>query len=341
LYINLNINLFVEIYNLTKKKLNLKSTILNSARETIFTESTAIANLEKFIDDAFADAVEHIYHSKGRVVITGIGKSAIIANKIVATLNSTGTPSLFMHAADAIHGDLGLILPEDVVLCISKSGNTPEIKILIPLIKNAGNTLIALTGNSSSQLAQQADYIFNCFVEKEACPNNLAPTTSTTAQLVIGDALAVSLLKLKGFTSTDFAKYHPGGALGKKLYLRVGDLVKLNDKPEVSAETDVKSVIIEITEKRLGVTAVTNQQNIIGIITDGDLRRMLNNSNELSNLKAKDIMSEKPKTVHSKLLAIEAMEIMEKHQISQLLVEDDNKYIGVIHIHDLIKEGII
>ena len=318
-----------------------KKSILTLAKETIAIESLAISQLANFIDDTFAEAVDLIFNSKGRVIITGIGKSAIIANKIVATLNSTGTPSVFMHAADAIHGDLGLILPDDIVICISKSGNTPEIKVLIPFLKNAGNPLIAITGNSKSMLADQANFVFNSYVEKEACPINLAPTTSTTAQLVIGDALAVCLLELRGFTKDDFAKYHPGGALGKKLFLRVRDLLAQNEIPNVSPDASIKKVIVEISEKRLGVTAVTSNKKIDGIITDGDLRRMLAKTDDFSQLSAKDIMSEKPKSISIDAMAIEAMEIMDTNEISQLLVEDRGHYAGVIHIHDLIKEGII
>ncbi|MBT8252878.1 MAG: KpsF/GutQ family sugar-phosphate isomerase, partial [Bacteroidia bacterium] len=277
--------------------MSTSETILKIAKETILIESQAIENLSELLDSNFSDAVELIYRSKGRVIITGIGKSAIIANKIVATLNSTGTPSIFMHAADAIHGDLGLILEDDVVICISKSGNTPEIKVLVPLIKNGPNKMIAITANPKSFLGTNADHVLNTFVEKEACPNNLAPTTSTTAQLVIGDALAICLLELRGFSSKDFAKYHPGGSLGKKLYLRVHDLSSQNLKPEVSPETDIKKVIIEITEKMLGVTAVIENNNIIGIITDGDLRRMLTRSNDISSLTARDIMTTNPKRI--------------------------------------------
>ncbi|WP_442809384.1 KpsF/GutQ family sugar-phosphate isomerase [Tamlana sp. 2201CG12-4] len=304
-------------------------------------ESEAILNLSTLITDDFAKAVQLIYNSKGRVIITGIGKSAIIASKIVATLNSTGTPAIFMHAADAIHGDLGLILEDDVVICISKSGNTPEIKVLVPLIKRAKNKMIAMTGNPDSFLGQHAHFILNTFVEKEACPNNLAPTTSTTAQLVIGDALAVSLLELRGFSSNDFAKYHPGGALGKKLYLRVQDISSVNEKPKVSPDTNIKDIIIEITEKMLGVTAVVENDQIVGIITDGDLRRMLSKSDDFSNLKAKDIMSKNPRQIKSEAMAIDALEVMEDHGISQMLVEENGKYAGIVHLHDLIKEGII
>ncbi|MEZ4795970.1 MAG: KpsF/GutQ family sugar-phosphate isomerase [Flavobacteriaceae bacterium] len=318
-----------------------KKSILSIAKSTINLESEAIANLVNLLDDDFASAVQLIYNSKGRVIITGIGKSAIIANKIVATLNSTGTPAIFMHAADAIHGDLGLILKDDIVVCISKSGNTPEIKVLVQLINNGPNKMIAITGNKESFLAQRADFVLNTFVEKEACPNNLAPTTSTTAQLVIGDALAVCLLELRGFSSKDFAKYHPGGALGKKLYLRVSDISTVNQKPEVKANTNVKDVIVEISAKMLGVTAVVEDSKVIGIITDGDLRRMLSKTDNFSSHTAKDIMSPNPKCIAHDAMAIEAKEIMETYGISQLLVEKKGKYAGVVHIHDLIKEGII
>ena len=321
--------------------MNYKDSIINTAKQTIEMESQAISNLSDLLNSDFSDAVELIYKSKGRVIITGVGKSAIIANKIVATLNSTGTPSVFMHAADAIHGDLGLILKDDVVICISKSGNTPEIKVLVPLIKSAKNKMIAITGNKDSFLGLNATYVLNTYVEKEACPNNLAPTTSTTAQLVMGDALAVCLLKLRGFSSNDFAKYHPGGALGKKLYLRVQDISSVNEKPEVSSNTGIKEVIIEISEKMLGVTAVIENDNVIGIITDGDLRRMLSKSDNFTSLTAKDIMSKNPKLIDADAMAVDALEVMENNGISQLLVEDNGKYVGVVHLHDLIKEGII
>lgn len=318
-----------------------KEAIIQTAKQTISLESEAISNLANLIDDDFSKAVELIYNSKGRVIITGIGKSAIIANKIVATLNSTGTPAVFMHAADAIHGDLGLILKDDVVICISKSGNTPEIKVLVPLIKSANNKMIAITGNKDSFLGKNVDYVLNTFVEKEACPNNLAPTTSTTAQLVMGDALAVCLLELRGFSSKDFAKYHPGGALGKKLYLRVEDISSVNEKPKVAVDTNIKDVIVEITEKMLGVTAVVDNGTLVGIITDGDLRRMLSKTDDFSNLTAKDIMSSSPKTIKAKAMAVDALEVMENHGISQLLVVEKGNYAGVVHLHDLIKEGII
>jgi arabinose-5-phosphate isomerase len=318
-----------------------KSNIIANAKRTILAESEAIANLANFIDTAFEKAVTYIYKSKGRVIVTGIGKSANIATKIVATFNSTGTPSVFMHAADAIHGDLGTVLKDDVVICISKSGNTPEIKVLVPLIKNYGNKIIAITGNVDSFLGKSADFTLNTFVEKEACPNNLAPTTSTTAQLVMGDALAVCLLELKGFTSKDFAKYHPGGALGKRLYLRVSDLIKNNQLPKVLENDTIAQVIIEISEKRLGVTAVLKDDKIVGIITDGDIRRMLSKTTEINNFKAKDIMGKDPKSIHKDAMAIEALDTLENNSITQILVKDDNnKYVGVVHLHDLIKEGI-
>ena len=321
--------------------MNTKESIIKTAKLTIEIESKAILQLSEFINDDFADAVNLIHQSKGRVIITGIGKSAIIATKIVATLNSTGTPAIFMHAADAIHGDLGLILEDDVVIFISKSGNTPEIKVLVPFIKSAKNKMIAVTGNKDSYLGQQVDYVLNTFVEKEACPNNLAPTTSTTAQLVMGDALAICLLELQGFSSKDFAKYHPGGALGKRLYLRVHDLSSVNQKPQVTLNTSIKDVIIEITEKMLGVTAVIENNHIAGIITDGDLRRMLSKVDNISSLTAKDIMSINPKRIQADAMAIDAMDMMEANGISQLLVEEHGFYAGVVHLHDLIKEGII
>ena len=321
--------------------LNSTERIISVAKQTIETESEAIMHLAGLVDEEFAAAVETIYQSEGRVIITGIGKSANIATKIVATLNSTGTPAVFMHAADAIHGDLGTILKDDTVICISKSGNTPEIKVLVPLIKSRGNTLLAITSNRDSFLGQQANYVLNAYVEKEACPNNLAPTTSTTAQLVIGDALAMALLDLRGFSSKDFARFHPGGSLGKKLYLRVSDLTSLNARPEVHPDTDLKKVIVEISEKLLGVTAVVDGGKIIGIITDGDLRRMLTKEDNFAGLTAKDIMSANPKRIENDAMAVEAMELMDKHGITQILAEENGQYCGVVHIHNLTKEGII
>ena len=317
------------------------SKIINNAKETILIESNAIANLANLVDKDFEDAVKYIYNANGRVIVTGIGKSANIATKIVATLNSTGTPAIFMHAADAIHGDLGIVQKDDVVVCLSKSGNTPEIKVLVPLIKDYGNKIVAITSNKSSYLGSNSDFVLHAYVEKEACPNNLAPTTSTTAQLVLGDALAISLLNLKGFTSKDFAKYHPGGALGKKLYLRVSDLIKNNALPNVRETDSISKVIVEISEKRLGVTAVTNKDKIVGIITDGDIRRMLAKTTLIAQFKAKDVMGSNPKTIHQDAMAIEALETLENNSITQILVVDDKKnYVGVVHLHDLIKEGI-
>ena len=315
--------------------------ILSTAKETILLESNAIANLANLLNSSFTDAVNFIFNSKGRVIVTGIGKSANIATKMVATFNSTGTPAVFMHAADAIHGDLGNVQDDDVVICISKSGNTPEIKVLVPLIKNYNNKIIAITGNPDSFLGKNADFLLNSFVDKEACPNNLAPTTSTTAQLVLGDALAVCLLELRGFTSSDFAKYHPGGALGKRLYLRVSDLIKNNELPKVKSTDKVTQVIVEISEKRLGVTAVVNNDKIAGIITDGDIRRMLSKTTKIDELTAADIMSTTPKTIDVDAMAVEALDTLENNNITQILVTDaDNNYVGVVHLHDLIKEGI-
>lgn len=316
--------------------------ILSTAKQTILLESNAIANLVNLLDSSFTDAVNFIFSSKGRVIVTGIGKSANIASKMVATFNSTGTPAVFMHAADAIHGDLGNVQKDDIVICISKSGNTPEIKVLVPLIKSSSNKIIAITGNPDSYLGTNADFLLNSYVEKEACPNNLAPTTSTTAQLVLGDALAVCLLDLRNFTSSDFAKYHPGGALGKRLYLRVADLIKNNQLPKVLSTDKITSVIVEISEKRLGVTAVADKNNkISGIITDGDLRRMLSKTTKIDELTANDIMSKNPKTINVDAMAVEALEALESNSITQILVTDDlQNYVGVIHLHDLIKEGI-
>ena len=321
--------------------MNNQDRIIAVAKKTIDTESKAIRNLANLVDEEFADAVDYIYNSEGRVIVTGIGKSANIATKIVATLNSTGTPAIFMHAADAIHGDLGTIQQKDIVICISKSGNTPEIKVLVPLIKAIGNKLIAITSNRESFLGQQANYVLHAYAEKEACPNNLAPTTSTTAQLVIGDALAMCLLDLRGFSSKDFAKFHPGGSLGKKLYLRVSNLTSLNEKPQVNPDTDVKKVIVEISEKMLGVTAVVEDNKIVGIITDGDLRRMLTKVDNFKGLTAKDIMTVNPKKIANDAMAIEAMQLMDDYGITQILAEDNGNYCGVVHIHNLTKEVII
>jgi arabinose-5-phosphate isomerase len=316
--------------------------IQDIAIRTIQLEAESVASLKNYINEDFNRAVEAVFASKGRLVVSGIGKSAIIAQKIVATLNSTGTPGLYMHAADAIHGDLGMVQQEDVVMIISKSGNSPEIKVLVPLIKNFGNTLIGMVGNDKSFLAKQADFILNTTVSKEACPNNLAPTSSTTAQLVMGDALAVCLMELNGFTGEDFAKFHPGGILGKKLYLRVSDLYIENDKPRVSPEDTLKTIIVEMTRTRLGVTAVTDAENhLLGIITDGDLRRMLERNGHLDTVTAKDIMTRHPKMIGPEELAVQALDILRKNGITQLAVTREGKYLGIIHLHDLIKEGLI
>ncbi|MFY8066055.1 MAG: KpsF/GutQ family sugar-phosphate isomerase [Flavobacterium sp.] len=318
-----------------------KENILASAKKTILSESESIAKLIQFLDDNFVNAVEIIYESKGRLVVTGIGKSAIIAQKIVATLNSTGTPSLFLHASEAIHGDLGMLQPSDVVICISKSGNSPEIKVLVPLLKRFGNKLIAITGNTTSFLGKEADFVLNTYVDSEACPINLAPTNSTTAQLVMGDAIAVCLMEMKNFTAEDFAKYHPGGALGKKLLLRVSDMLDTTKKPIVAADSMIKNVIIEISEKRLGVTAVIENEKVIGIITDGDIRRMLNKTENISGLTAQEIMTKNPKTIKSTDMVSDALNILEDFSITQLVVVDNGEYKGVIHLHDILKEGII
>lgn len=316
--------------------------IERSAVRTIEMEAAAIQGLVALLDENFEKGLACLAACKGRIVISGIGKSAIIAQKIVATLNSTGSPAIFLHAADAIHGDLGMVQQEDVVMVISKSGESPEIKILVPLIKNFGNSLVAITGNTASYLAQKADFIFNTTVEQEACPNNLAPTTSTTAQLVMGDALAVCLMEMKGFNVEDFAKLHPGGALGKKLYLRVADLYTENEKPEVKADQSVKEVIMEMTRTRLGVTAVTGSDGrLMGIITDGDLRRMLQKSDSISHILARDIMTFEPKTILPSEMAVNALDVMRKAEITQLVVAENDTYLGILHLHDLVKEGLL
>ena len=313
------------------------------AVQVIDDEEKAIAHLKNYIDDSFVKAVEALYSTPGRVVVTGIGKSANIATKIVSTLNSTGTPALFLHAADAIHGDLGMVQPDDVVICISKSGNTPEIKVLVPLIRNFGNTLIALVGNTDSFLAQQADIVLNSTVDHEACPNNLAPTTSTTAQLVIGDALAVALIECRGFSASDFARFHPGGALGKQLYLHVDDLFRQNERPEVSATTSVRDTILEMTSKRLGCAVVTDEnRRVLGIVTDGDLRRMMKAHRDTDTLTAGDIMTHNPKHITASEYAVNALHLMRANAITQLVVVDgEGHYEGVLHLHDILKEGII
>lgn len=318
-----------------------KKSIIETAVSTLKLESDAILNLLQHLNDDFVKIVHAILASKGRVIVTGIGKSAIIAQKIVATFNSTGTPAIFMHAADAVHGDLGMIQKDDIVICISKSGNTPEIKLLAPLLKHSGNLLIGMIGALDSDLAKQADLILNTTVEKEACPHNLAPTTSTTAQLALGDALAICLLKARDFNSTDFARYHPGGSLGKRLYLKAGDIAAKNERPIIAPNASVKDVIIEISKNRLGAVVVIDNESILGIITDGDIRRMLEQHTNIENIKAADLMNVNPKKIDKDELALLALDLIKKNNITQLLVTSENNYFGLIHMHDLLQEGII
>jgi arabinose-5-phosphate isomerase len=321
--------------------LNTTTTILESAKKTILSESESIAKLVNYLTEDFAKSVDAIYKSKGRLVITGIGKSAIIAQKIVATLNSTGTPSLFLHASEAVHGDLGMVLSDDVIICISKSGNSPEIKVLVPLLKRFGNTLIGMTADTNSFLGKESHLILHAHVDNEACPNNLAPTNSTTAQLVLGDALAVALMEVRNFKNEDFAIYHPGGALGKKLLLKVKDMIDTTNAPQVNPNASIKEVIMEISEKRLGVTAVIENNTVIGIITDGDIRRMLNTRDTFTDLAAKDIMTKNPKSIAYDILVSEALNILENNSITQLVVLENNNYKGILHLHDILKEGIV
>lgn len=319
-----------------------KKYILESALNTLALEAAAILNVAKNLNDDFEKVVSTILNCNGRVIVTGIGKSAIIAQKIVATLNSTGTPAIFMHAADAIHGDLGMIQQHDVIICLSKSGNTPEIKVLVPLLKAAGNILIGMVGELGSFLAEQAHLILNTVFEKEACPHNLAPTTSTTAQLALGDALAICLLECREFNAADFARYHPGGSLGKKLYLKAGDLALTNEKPAIHPDASVKDVLIEISKNRLGAVAVVDtEHHVLGVITDGDIRRMLENNNSIAGLKAEDIMGRQPKSIQYDSLAVDALHIIKENNITQLLVLEQNTYFGIIHMHDLLNEGIV
>lgn len=311
------------------------------ATSVIDKEEKAVARLKDFVDDHFIEILQLIFNSKGRLIIAGIGKSAIIGNKIVATLNSTGTPAIFLHAADAIHGDLGIVQPDDIVMCISKSGNTPEIKVLAPLIKRMGNKLIAMVSNVDSYLAQHSDYILPTTVDREACPNNLAPTSSTTTQLVMGDALAVCLLKMRGFTQEDFAKYHPGGSLGKKLYLTVEDVMDKTLRPWVRPDESIQNTIINISQNRLGATVVLDNEKLLGIITDGDVRRMLERGVPMDRLKASDIMSVSPKIIEASALAVKAFNLMDKFQITSVVVTDNGQYAGLIHVHDVMREGIV
>ncbi len=321
---------------------NQQNIIQKVAVEAIENELNSLKVLPNYIQSDFILAIEKILSSNGRVVLTGIGKSAIIAQKISATMNSTGQPALFMHAADAIHGDLGMIQQNDVIIAISKSGNTPEIKALAPLLKQFGNTLIAIVGNINSELAKIADLVIDTTIDKEACPNNLAPTTSTTAQLIMGDAIAVALLQMRDFSGQDFSKFHPGGALGKKLYLKCEEIAQRNQKPSIKANTHWKDIIVNITENRLGATAVLNDQNeVLGIITDGDIRRMLNKYDNLSTISASDIMSQNPLSIDAEKMATEAGTLMQDKKITQLIVTKNNEYFGFIHLHDLYSEGII
>ncbi|MGE5425167.1 MAG: KpsF/GutQ family sugar-phosphate isomerase [Syntrophothermus sp.] len=317
------------------------SEIKEIGRSALRQEADAVLGMLESINEDFIICVDLIYKSSGRVIVTGIGKSAIIAQKIVATFNSTGTPATFMHAADAIHGDLGTIRKEDIIICLSKSGETPEIKVLVPLLKLHGSQLIAIVGNKDSYLARQADHVLDTTVKKEACPNNLAPTSSTTAQLAMGDALAVCILEQRGFSVEDFARFHPGGSLGKQLYLKVGDLFVRNLVPVVHPEDNLQTVILEISSKRLGATAVVNNGTILGIITDGDLRRMLQGERDFRSIIASDIMNRNPKTIEPSTLVVDALNIMRQNNITQLLVAENGRYLGVIHLHDILKEGII
>ncbi len=340
-FANIKIQFSLKTQNIITITLNATTTILESAKKTILEESKSISQLTDYLTEEFAKAVLKIYETKGRLVVTGIGKSAIIAQKIVATLNSTGTPSLFLHASEAVHGDLGMVQPGDIIICISKSGNSPEIKVLVPLLKRHGNILIGMTSDRNSFLGKESHYIMHAHVDKEACPNNLAPTNSTTAQLVLGDALAVALMELRQFKSEDFALYHPGGALGKKLLLRVADMLDTTHTPQVSPDASIKKVIMEISEKRLGVTAVIDNNKVIGIITDGDIRRMLNANDTFTHLTAKDIMTKNPKNISSEILVSEALSILENNSITQLVVVDNDNYKGILHLHDILKEGIV
>ncbi len=327
--------------HISNSVLTTHDTILAVAKKTILAESEAIKGMIPLLTADFAASVDHILKAEGRLVVTGIGKSAIIAQKIVATMNSTGTPSLFLHAAEAIHGDLGMVQPGDVVICISKSGNSPEIKVLVPIIKRFGNILVAITGNITSFLAKNADYVLDTTVKEEADPINLAPTNSTTAQLVMGDALAISLMELRAFSSADFAKYHPGGALGKKLLLRVKDMLEDNHKPAVTPDASIKKAIFEISEKRLGVTAVLENNRVVGIITDGDIRRMLNDRDSIAGVTASDVMTRNPKTIDSSYMVTDAFNLMEDFAITQLVVTENGQYSGILHLHDILKEGIV
>jgi len=337
--VGINLDNFINLFKINLLKSNID--IKKIAKSVIRTEGESILHLQAFVNEDFTAIISTILKSKGRLIVSGIGKSANIAQKIVSTFNSTGQPAIFMHAADAIHGDLGNVQADDIVLCISKSGNTEEIKVLLPLIKAMGNTIIAMTTNTDSYLSKQSNWTINTSIEKEACPNNLAPTTSTTAQLVMGDALAVCLLECREFTDTDFARYHPGGSLGKQLFMKIGELCSNNQAPQVSADSSIKEVIVEISNKRLGATAVIENNQLLGIITDGDIRRMLENQSDWNNFKAIDIMNSNPKIVKEVELASDTLKVMQQNNISQIVVVNDDVYIGIVHIHDILKEGLV
>ena len=337
--VGINLDNFINLFKINLLKSNID--IKKIAKSVIRTEGESILHLQAFVNDDFTAIISTILKSKGRLIVSGIGKSANIAQKIVSTFNSTGQPAIFMHAADAIHGDLGNVQTDDIVLCISKSGNTEEIKVLLPLIKAMGNTIIAMTTNTDSYLSKQSNWTINTSIEKEACPNNLAPTTSTTAQLVMGDALAICLLECREFTDADFARYHPGGSLGKQLFMKIGELCSNNQAPQVSADSSIKEVIVEISNKRLGATAVIENNQLLGIITDGDIRRMLENQSDWNNFKASDIMNSNPKIVKEVELASDALKVMQQNNISQIVVVNDDAYIGIVHIHDILKEGLV
>jgi len=337
--VGINLDNFINLFKINLLKSNID--IKKIAKSVIRTEGESILHLQAFVNDDFTAIISTILKSKGRLIVSGIGKSANIAQKIVSTFNSTGQPAIFMHAADAIHGDLGNVQADDIVLCISKSGNTEEIKVLLPLIKAMGNTIIAMTTNTDSYLSKQSNWTINTSIEKEACPNNLAPTTSTTAQLVMGDALAICLLECREFTDADFARYHPGGSLGKQLFMKIGELCSNNQAPQVSADSSIKEVSVEISNKRLGATAVIENNQLLGIITDGDIRRMLENQSDWNNFKASDIMNSNPKIVKEVELASDALKVMQQNNISQIVVVNDDAYIGIVHIHDILKEGLV
>ena len=340
---NTNIHYISQKTYLFSPKNSMSHKILQNAVRTLQIEADAISALIPQINQTFIEIITLLFDCSGRVVVTGIGKSALIAQKIVATFNSTGTPAIFLHAADAIHGDIGMVQKGDVVLLLSKSGDTPEIRLLIPLIKRRGNKMVALVSNQQSTLAREADFVLFLPISEEACPNNLAPSASTAAQMAMGDALAFSVLEKRGFSSDDFALLHPGGVLGKQLYLQIADIYKNNGKPQVFSTDSIQQVIVEMTSNRLGATAVlvANSTQLCGIITDGDLRRMLESNQDFFALNAEDIMSLSPKTIEAQTLAIKALEKMKLHNITQLIVVEDGGYVGMVHLHDFLKEGLV